>query len=400
MQTEKKSAKATKPVYRVPLMSEINELPYNGRSAISLFSGCGGSSLGYRLAGFRVLYANEFIPEAAVVYRANFPNAFVDERDIRSITGREILDRISLDVGELDVLDGSPPCASFSVSGKREATWGKVRKYSSTHQRVDDLFYEYIRLVSEVRPKVFVAENVAGLVKGTAKGYFIDIFRKLRELGYVVRAKVLDAQWLGVPQRRNRIFYVGVREEFGVEPSFPKPLPYHFTVREVLPHLKMIRTHIGDRKDFRDTNRVAPTVMQSDWHAGKTALKSGGGWVEAPVVDEDTDISNYAIGKEWERLRQGKSSDKYFNLVRASLDEPSPTITQTGKILGAASVTHPTERRKFNLAELRRICSFPDDFELPGTYEQGWERLGRAVPPLMMEKLAIALRDNVFDKVE
>jgi len=99
------------------------------RKGISFFSGCGGSSLGYTLAGVKMIYANEFIPKASETYSANFPNTYMDTRDIRKIQPQEILDIIKLKKGELDFLDGSPPCASFSSAGKREKGWGKVKSY-------------------------------------------------------------------------------------------------------------------------------------------------------------------------------------------------------------------------------------------------------------------------------
>jgi DNA (cytosine-5)-methyltransferase 1 len=169
---DNKAEDMNKPPYRVPSMAEIANAKWNGYNVISTFSGCGGSSLGYKMAGYKVLWANEFIPAAQETYRANHPNTILDTRDIREVSADSILNAIGMQPGELDVFDGSPPCASFSTSGKRERGWGKVKKYSDTEQRVDDLFFEYARLIKGVQPKVFVAENVSGLVKGTAKGYF------------------------------------------------------------------------------------------------------------------------------------------------------------------------------------------------------------------------------------
>lgn len=108
-----------KPAYRVPSMAEIAALPLNGFRVVSTFSGCGGSSLGYRMAGFKVIWANEFIAPAQAVYRANFPDTVLDTRDIRTIAPDDILTATGLKVGELDLLDGSPPCSSFSMAGKR-----------------------------------------------------------------------------------------------------------------------------------------------------------------------------------------------------------------------------------------------------------------------------------------
>lgn len=354
-------AEPNKPPYRVPSMKEIAAMEWNGFNVVSTFAGCGGSSTGYRMAGFRVLLANEFIPAARETYLANArPGTIVDGRDIREITAQDILDQIGLRPGELDVFDGSPPCASFSTAGKREKAWGQVKKYSDAEQRVDDLFFEFARLVDGIRPKVFVAENVSGLVKGTAKGYFLEILAALKACGYRVSARLLDAQWLGVPQARQRLIFVGVRDDLGLAPVFPKPLPYRYSIRDALPW-------IGRSDDL-----------------------------DKPEVEAEADISRYAVGDEWGKLKPGEQSDKYFQLVRPDLDEPCPTITASGGHTSLASVTHPIEKRKFSIAELRRICGFPDDFVLTGTYAQQWERLGRAVPPVMMSHIAATVRDQIL----
>ena len=154
--------------YSIPTMEDIRRIEWNGYNVISTFSGCGGSSLGYKMAGYKVLWANEFIPAAIDTYKANHLGTIVNTSDIRKLKPEEILDEIGLRVGDLDLFDGSPPCASFSMSGKREKLWGEVKKYSDTEQRVDDLFFEYVRLVRGLRPKVFMAENVAGLDMGKA----------------------------------------------------------------------------------------------------------------------------------------------------------------------------------------------------------------------------------------
>jgi DNA (cytosine-5)-methyltransferase 1 len=118
-----KVMKSDKPPYRVPSMAEIAAVPWNGFTAISTFSGCGGSCLGYRMAGFRVAWASEFIPAAAEVYRANHHETILDTRDIRKVKPSEVLAAAGLKPGELDLMDGSPPCASFSTAGKREKHW-------------------------------------------------------------------------------------------------------------------------------------------------------------------------------------------------------------------------------------------------------------------------------------
>jgi DNA (cytosine-5)-methyltransferase 1 len=336
-------------------MRDIESVPLNGLKTVSTFSGCGGSCLGLRAAGFEALWASEFIPSAAETYRANHPGVYLDTGDIRSVSADSILDRIGLSVGELDLLEGSPPCASFSTAGKREAGWGKVKKYSETTQRVDDLFYEYIRLIDGIRPKVFFAENVLGLVKGTAKGYFLDILAQMKSIGYNVEARALDAEWLGVPQRRKRIFFVGVRNDLNLPPAFPQPLPYFYSVREAFEGL--------------------PKGYSPNLH-------------------------HYAIGRDWAALKWGgQNKVTRFNLARQHPDRPSWTILQTDGNPGAAGIVHYAENRKLTIAELRRVCGFPDDFILTGTWSQQYERLGRAVPPPVTKALGETLYREVFSKL-
>lgn len=474
---KRKPAAASKPPYRIPLMAEIRRARSNGLKVVSTFSGCGGGCLGFRMAGYKVVWASEFIPAARETYRANFPGVHVDDRDIRLVQPAEILAAAGLREGELDVLEGSPPCASFSTAGKRSRDWGQVKKYSDTKQRTDDLFFEYVRLLRGLRPRVFVAENVSGLVKGVAKGYFIDILRELRASGYRVECRLLDAQWLGVPQQRQRTIFVGVREDLDRAPAFPAPLPYRYSIRDAIGGLTFgldpstaRRKRRGFNVHVPDADEPAPSVMavgiggaarhqvevrdvdvrfapgtaermrrrgargkldadspaltvQADGIGGvarhqaqvvprvefSSGFRKGEGFEPdepAPAVmahgiggshfrqmkGDAPSIEGYAIGREYRRLRPGQSSDKYFNLVRPDLDAPVPTVTQLGGAnAGVASVVHPTEPRKFAIAELRRLCGFPDDFVLTGSYAQQWERLGRAVPPPMMRAVAEAL---------
>jgi DNA (cytosine-5)-methyltransferase 1 len=422
-----------KPPYRVPTMQEIAAIPHNGYSAVSTFSGCGGSSLGYKMAGFKVLWANEFIPAAQDTYRANHPGTILDTRDIRKVTAQDILDAIHMQPGQLDVFDGSPPCASFSTAGKREAGWGKVKAYSDTKQRTDDLFFEYVRLIEGVQPRVFVAENVSGLVKGTAKGYFLEILAALKGAGYRVTAKLLDAQWLGVPQMRQRIIFVGVRNDLNAQPAHPKPLPYQYSVRDALPWISGITGRTGPQfqRTRSEIDEPMNTIVIQDpaqtryevearaYLDKRGAFGNDGDITDQPaptvlsdsigthwIVEPETDISRFSIGKLWGEIEPGEQHPVRFSLVKPGLDNPCPTIdtgsngaySPSGK-LSRASIVHPTERRKFSIAELKRICAFPDDFILTGTYAQQWERLGRAVPPVMMSHIAATIRDEVLAKL-
>lgn len=356
-----------KPKYSVPSMDDVRKAKgSNGFTMVSTFSGCGGSCLGFELAGFDLRWANEFIPEARETYRANHQGVILDGRDIREVKGYEILEAIGLEVGELDLLEGSPPCASFSSAGSKEKGWGKVKAYSDSKQRADDLFFEYSRLVKELKPKTFIAENVSGLVRGTALGYFREILRDLRSNGYNVEAKLLDASWLGVPQSRKRIIFIGVRndlvEKYKVAPAFPSPFDYQYSLNEAL-------------------KNVAPLEKYLD-----------------PDTGFDISLNRYAIGTEYDKTPIGGKSQKYFSLQRPNPSKPVFTITAMAGIVGAASVVHPLEKRKFTLEELRLLSSFPKDFELTGTYAQRCERIGRSVPPLMAQAIGETIAREILAK--
>lgn len=340
-------------------MAEIRRIPGNGLRAISLFSGGGGSSCGYRMAGFDVVWASEFVEAARETYAANWPSTTLDGRDVREVSADEILRVTGLKAGELDVLDGSPPCASFSEvvrhNAKIEDLWGKEKDYSGQRQRTDDLFDHYLRILEGLKPRAFVAENVLGLVVGRAKGHFVRILERMQRAGYRVKVGVVDAKWLGVPQHRERTIFVGMREDLGVDPELPKPFPRMVTLREAL--------------------------------AGVT------------VTDEERaslSFEGMAIYESWKKLAPGRRPDeKHFNLRRCSWDMPAFTLISTAGNPGAGSIAHPEEPRKFSIAELKRICSFPDDYVLTGRHNQQVERMGRAVPPLMMRAIATAVRERL-----
>lgn len=392
----------TKLPYHVPTMVDIAALPWNGFNAVSTFSGCGGSSTGYRIAGFRVLWANEFVPAAQDTYRANMaPHTVLDTRDIREVTAGELLAAAGVGVGEIDLYDGSPPCSDFSMVGNREDGWGKVKKYSDTKQRVDDLFFEFARLIKETQPRVFIAENVAGLVRGTAKGYFLEILRTLKACGYRVSAKVLDASWLGVPQVRNRLILVGVREDLPASPVHPSPMPYRYTVRDVLPHLAVQNFRpIAGPAGMRPTDGPSPSFTTGPTRGHGAGIVADAQDDPDSMIDPETgqslDMRGYAVHDEWKKLRPGQRSKKYFMVRRQHLDEPYNTLCAAQGDVTITGPAHWAEPRKLNLIELRALSSFPPDFVLTGDYARRWERIGRAVPPVMMSHVAAAVRDKIL----
>jgi DNA (cytosine-5)-methyltransferase 1 len=352
-----------KPAYQLPAMRAVARVPSNGYQVVSTFSGAGGSSLGYRMAGFDVIWANEFIPAAQEVYRANHPTTLLDESDIRTLRAEDILKATGLLVGELDLFDGSPPCASFSMAGRREKEWGQSKRYSGTEQRTDDLFFEYSRLLRDLQPKTFVAENVSGLVKGTAKGYFKIILEELRACGYRVEARLLDSQWLGVPQTRQRLIFVGVRNDLKLNPVHPAPLPYRYSLRDAFSGADELP---GQALTMRRGKMLAL------WR-----------WTVQHGKMDFSDAHKAMWGNE-----------SSFNHRRCVFHLPAPTIVQ-----GSHCLYHPDQPRTLSIPEIKRISSFPDDFILTGNFAQQWERVGRAVPPVMMRHVAETIRREVLDRL-
>ncbi|WP_303674751.1 DNA cytosine methyltransferase [Vampirovibrio chlorellavorus] len=308
---------------------------------ISLFAGCGGSSLGYKLAGCKVLAAVEFDKHAAAVYRANFQETRLYEADIATLDPLEVLKELGLEPGELEILDGSPPCQGFSMAGKR---------------RMDDprnrLFEEYVRLLRAIRPKAFVMENVPGLVTGKMRGIFYEMVKALSEAGYEVRGRILNAVHYGVPQSRKRVILIGFRKDLDLIPEHPVPCTHPVTFRQATEDLS--------------EHEMIQAPKGKALHTAK-AIRAG---------ESGADLHK--------RYRQ-KANE--FSLIRLAWDAPSPTVLKTLRP-GQVGLLHPSEDRFLSIGELKRVCAFPDDFVLHGSFIDRWGRLGNAVPPLLTKAVA------------
>ena len=444
-------------------MAEIKKLKWNSFKVVSTFSGAGGSCTGYRMAGFKVVWANEFVPAAQDSYKANCAKgSILDCRDIKHVQPEEILAATGLKVGELDIFDGSPPCQAFSTAGKREKGWGKKKTYEhGASQCNETLFDQYVRLLRGLKPKVFIAENVSGLVKGTAKGYFLEILAALKASGYRVTCRVCDAQWMGVPQQRQRTIFIGVREDLKdaagnqLMPSHPKPLPYRYSVRDALPWIVSSSDDgFPKNKNGKPSNeparaaRAARAVKCVSRVIHDTGGQSENRWVknkdvtdqpcpavtnginginschfkvvkQKPAKSSEVMVQSGAFPKKFSSssspaVMAGRTtemrSEKPIPLPPSRLKpgaygvqpvqpvQPCPTVT-CGSPGNDLAVPYGTEKRKFTIAELKRICAFPDDFILTGSYAQQWERLGNSVPPVMMKAIAEVVRDQILNKI-
>jgi DNA (cytosine-5)-methyltransferase 1 len=320
----------------------------NAPTVISTFAGCGGSSLGYSMAGFRELLANEWDDNAVQTFKLNFPDVPVIQGDIAKLTVEQVLEVTGLRPGELDVFDGSPPCQGFSTAGKRVMDDPR-----------NQLFREYIRLLRGLQPKVFVMENVSGMVKGKMKLIFADILRELKASGYKVSARLLNAMYFNVPQSRQRLIFIGVREDLGTEPSHPKAESRPFTVREA----------------FDGCNNDNPDYLR-------------GGQVQKIIAEMKQGEDGSKASK-----RLSNNENKWFNMRRLSWNLTGFTITKSE---GSSALVHPTINRVLNISEYQRIGSFPDNYKFIGKYKEQKMRIGNSVPPLFMRSIARHIRTEIL----
>lgn len=200
-------------------------------NVFSCFACGGGSTMGYKLAGFDVLGCNEIDKKMIECYKINHNPKYAYNEDIRTLKLRNDLPD---ELYQLDILDGSPPCSSFSMAGNREKDWGKSKVFSEgqSKQVLDTLFFDFIELTEKLKPKIVIAENVKGIILGNAYHYYYKkIHNRFNEAGYNVNAYLLNAKYMGVPQSRERVFIIGIRKD--IESSIPD-IDMKFYEREIL----------------------------------------------------------------------------------------------------------------------------------------------------------------------
>lgn len=316
-------------------LSDNLVVPNNNMKVFGTFVCGGGSTMGYKLAGFNHLGGVEFTEHYSKIYKANHNPKYFYLEDIREFNKREDLPK---ELYELDILDGSPPCAAFSTSGAREKLWGKVSEYEGKQQVKDDLVYIYCDTIEKLKPKVFLLENVSGLAKGNAKMYLKNIVQRMSK-EYNVQVFLLYAASMGIPQIRNRVFIIGLRKDI----KKPK-LDLEF-----------------------DCPQTTFSITKKYWDL-KSDIKL------VPCLIE-----------EWDKVAIGDASKKYFNLCKPSLNKPCYTITETTST-GAASVVHPLQKRKLNIEEVRLLSTFPKDYNFLDT--NAISTMGRSVLPVMMANIS------------
>lgn len=353
-------------------------------TVVSTFAGGGGSSTGYNLSGGNVLLVNEFVSEAVKTYQANYPQTAIAEMDIRKITGRggrqyalDWFKDYGIEKDNLDILDGSPPCATFSSARSgADKSLAKNVKYSDVKQsRIGMLIHDFVYLANCIMPKVCVIENVPQIRKADAYLYAMD---RLRRWGYKVNGQIMYSSTFDVAQRRERFItlaihpdiskIVGIRSDADVADLFPKGSIYEPTTRDALAGVK----NDPDEVDYL----LSATIKSARYELVKMLPKNPA----LPIGLSDIEPS-------W---------TSHFNLKRASWDKPCPTLTQMGQQAAAGGIYHPSEDRVFTIAELKRLTGLPDDFRLTGSFNKKAERCCRMVTPPLYKHLADSIFDNVL----
>ena len=327
-------------------------------SYITFFAGGGGSSCGYKLAGGDVRFVNEFQQVAMDDYLANFPKTphHVCD-DIKNITGKQIMEMTGLKVGELDLLDGSPPCPPFSMSGTKQKGWGKEKTaYGMKQKNIEDLTWEQIRIAGEMKPKVIVCENVKGLTMDYASEHLARMVNDFESHGYTTVYKVMKGQEHGVPQKRERVFIVSVRNDV----LDAIDMPFMCVSSEVFPAPEKefvdIRGAIGDIQQ-NNANRVEADELIASMMKGAKYK-----WLKRMQKNPDRvmSVGDDVVGPWYDKViahrkKWGKTiPDKkhsFYQSRRVPWNQASHTLSEQGLMTSLAVHLHPQEDRVFTTKE-------------------------------------------------
>lgn len=327
---------------------------------IELFAGAGGMALGLEKAGFHTLALNEFNHDACETLRKNRPDWNIIEGDIKSLTDKNLLELFSLEEGELDLLSGGAPCQAFSYAGKRlglEDTRGT-------------LFYHYAIFLKQLKPKMFIFENVKGLLTHDKGKTYATILNVFMNEGYKIYKGVLNAWDYDVAQRRERLITVGIRNDLAKKISFqfPKPQDYKPVLMDILPNCpKGEGMHYSKEKE-----KIFALVPQGGW------------W-----KDIDPNIAKQYMKSCWDN-----GGGRTGILRRLSMEEPSLTIT-TSPAQKTTDRCHPLETRPLTIRESARCQSFPDDWEFVGSISSQYKQIGNAVPVNLAYYLGLELMKSL-----
>ena len=333
-------------------LKDLESVPKIGVNVMSTFACGGGSSMGYKRAGCTVVAANDIDPEMAWHYKLNINPKHYFLCPIRDLLTADLPPELF----ELDILDGSPPCSTFSMAGSREKAWGKEKHFreGQAKQVLSDLFFDYLDLVARLKPKVAIAENVKGMIIGNAKGYTKLVMARFKEIGYRPQLFLLNASDCGVPQKRERVFFCAVRNDLVVPPLKLEPTHRWVSAGEATNDL-----HVLTKDEVEDT---APDDTDRKW------------W---PLTREG-DLYSTAVEESGEKR-------KLFSHGKLSRSKPSNCLTAN-----SSTHMHFSHLRRLTYREWKRLGSFPDDYHAK-TDKIGKYMIGMSVPPKMTEVVARAV---------
>ena len=318
-------------------------------TSIELFAGAGGLALGFEKAGIEGISFVEIDKDATETLRLNRPNWNVIEDDIRNVDFIEYK-------GRVDIVSGGAPCQSFSYAGKRLG-FGDTR---------GTLFSEFARCVKETEPKIFLFENVKGMLNHDKGRTFKTIIHEFESLGYKVMYKVLNAAYYGVGQKRERLIIIGIRNDLAhkIDFSYPEPEKEMTMLRDVLQNVPDSPYQAYSEKKRKVMELVPP----------------GGSWVDLPE-----DVAKEYMGKSY-----NSGGGRRGMARRISWDEPCLTLT-TSPSQKQTERCHPDETRPFTVREYARIQSFPDDWEFEGTLTSKYRQIGNAVPVELAKRIGVEI---------
>lgn len=332
------------------------------------FAGGGGSSLGYKLAGFDVIGFNEIYKKQAGIYQMNNEPKYAFIEPIQDFKLRNDLPE---ELYNLDILDGSPPCSTFSISGNREEDWGKARKFREGQQEqvLDTLFFDFIDLAKKLQPKMVIAENVKGILLGEAFQYVKKIYEAFDEAGYIVKHFLLNANRMGVPQSRERVFFIAIRKDLS----------------EKLPQNEMVLFEnfpILDLVFFEDLILFDKIIEHHSERPLNEGTKYRLMWDNRKFGDADfSDVS--------ERLWNKPNS--YFNHTFVYKEKVCYTIASSGGLVLF------DQARYLNKNEILKVSSFPLDYKFSTKTPQ--YECGMSVPPVMMAQVASRIYEQWLKKI-
>ena len=365
-------------------------------TAISLFAGAGGCSLGFGQAGYNIRFATDLDSDAVKSYRRNFSRTPCEAVDIRELTADSVLQRIGLKPGELDMLLGGPPCQGFSSAGGKAGDDPR-----------NSLLSHYIRLLEGIRPKWFVMENVEGLLTNGGGSHVRDAVAAFLEAGYSLNLEKVYAQGYGVPQRRKRVLIVGNR--LGHDFIFPEPVTRfsgsifrkgEITFAIAVGDLPPAAAEANVVLEFRELPRNelqaylrAEARSVTDHYSGTLSeiqlervrgLQPGQTMKDLPGHLQHDSFRRRAFRRVMDGTPVEKRGGAPSGLKRLFADEPSLTITSAA----TREFVHPTDDRLLTLRECARLQTFPDSFEFAGSAASRIQQIGNAIPPILARSVA------------